>query len=624
MEKIWVQFNESDYQIYHNYCLRYYTINDTTRKRSIHLFLELFEKGMFSVGEHDLREVFLFFSTKCDELQSEHNPLSKNNSSINLSQFQVFSDIQHLIEDFEKIYRLLEKTGIISNYLLVLATFSKIIEEEKNAYISAVNEYDRNKIESFAPNIAKIIWTRLDSDSEWESVLYELTRIIRKFNRTSPDQKIDLDCLYLIGSAVVSHFNDDIGDMEIQSTLERYFDESELAEFESFLNNKPDSLDNDTDSDSSDSVLFEALKSISCRDIDPGYHETVFEPRLLKSADISPAISQSVILRNSEAIAPYERTSTPYSSGKFNENYSSRFDIGVSETLKSLVVLPEKKIVPPNNVYMKPGISQYSLLIVGFIILILFAITIGPASGIWNPVKPMTNTSTGITSNVSNPVNLQKNSSPSTKIDQVNVVADKKDISLQSLTTKKGFTSAEINQHMNAIALSPGKTKIKKPSIKVLSIAITGDNNDNDTAIVEQFISQFNNYSMTNKIHSLIKPGDMADIVLVFLPDSSLKNIDILDSDILNGATISKNPKTGIIYYIQKTVIIQFITKEMIYINSDLKGEQRTHWILRSLLYKFGFTGESNDYSDSIFYSYTDNTTQLSELDLKALELMYK
>ena len=113
-------------------------------------------------------------------------------------------------------------------------------------------------------------------------------------------------------------------------------------------------------------------------------------------------------------------------------------------------------------------------------------------------------------------------------------------------------------------------------------------------------------------------------IVLVFLPESSLKNINILDSDIVNGATITRNPKTGIIYYIQKIEIIQYITKEMIYINSDLKGEERTHWILRSLLYKLGFTGESNDNSDSIFYTYTDNTTQLSELDLKALELMYK
>ena len=621
MEKIWVQFNESDYQIYHNYCLRYYTINNTTRKRSIHLFLELFEKGMLPVGEHDLGEVFLFFSTKCDELQSDNNLLSKSNSSINLSQFQIFSDIQLLIEDFEKIYRLLQKTGITSNYLLVLATFSKIIEEEKNAYISAVNEYDKNRIEAFAPQIAKVIWTRLGLDAEWESVLYELTRIVRKFNQKSPDQKIDLDCLFLIGSAVVSHFNDDIGYLEIQSTLERYFDERELAEFESFLNNKPDSPDNDTDSDSSDYILFAALKSISCRGIDSGEHETVFEPRLLKSADIPPAISQSVISHNTEAIAPYGRTFTPYS-GKINDNNSSRFDIGISDTVKSLVVLPEKKIVSPDKVYMKPAIPQYSLLIVGFIILILFVITIGPAFGIWNPVKPIDNTSTGITSNVSNPVNLQKNSSPSAKIDPMNVVADKKDISLQSLTTKKGFTSAEINEHINAIA--SGKTKIKKPALKIMSIAITGDYDYSDIIIVEQFIAQFNNYSMTNKIHSTVKPGEMADIVLVFLPQSSLKNIEIPDSDLLNGATISKNPKTGIINYIQKTITIQYITKEMIYINSDFIGEQRTHWIFRSLLYKLGFTGESNDSSDSIFYSYSDNTTQLSELDLKALELMYK
>ncbi|MDO9325670.1 MAG: hypothetical protein Q7T80_12025, partial [Methanoregula sp.] len=70
MEKIWIQFNESDYQIYHNYCLRYYTVFDTTRKRSIHLFLELFEKDILPVEEHDLGEVYQFFSKKCDELQA--------------------------------------------------------------------------------------------------------------------------------------------------------------------------------------------------------------------------------------------------------------------------------------------------------------------------------------------------------------------------------------------------------------------------------------------------------------------------------------------------------------------------------------------------------------------------
>lgn len=621
MEKIWVQFNESDYQIYHNYCLRYYTINDATRKRSIHLFLELFEKGMFPVGEHDLGDVFLFFSKKCDELQSDHKLLSKSNSAIDHQQFQVFRDIQILIEDIEKIYRLIQKTGVISNYLLVLATFSKIIEEEKNAYLSAVNEQDRNKIESLAPKIAKIIWTRLDSDAGWESVLYELTTIVRKFNRASPDEKIDLDNLFLIGSAVVSHFNDDVGYEEIQSTLERYFDESELAEFESFLNNKPDLPDNDTDSDSSDDVLFEILKSISCRGIDQEYHETVSEPRLLKSADIPPAISKSVIPRNSEAIATYGRTITPYS-GKINENYSGRFDIGISDTVKSLVVLPKKKIVPPYNVYMKPGIPQYSLLIGGFIILILFAITIGPASGIWNPVKSLDNTSTGIPGNVSNTVNLQKNSSPSAKIDPVNVVANKTNISLSSLSTKKGFTSAELNKHFITIAFGPGNTKIQKPAQGYMSIAISGNNDKNDTAIVEQFIDQFNDYSMTNKINSNIKSGDMADIVLIFLPEATIKNIAILDYEALDGATISKNPKTGLIYYLQKNEKHQFFTTKIIYFNSDLKGDQRIHWILRSLLYKFGFTGETNDYSDSIFYS-SDNTTQLSEIDLKSIELMY-
>ncbi|MDO9324879.1 MAG: hypothetical protein Q7T80_07975, partial [Methanoregula sp.] len=152
----------------------------------------------------------IFFSKKCDELEIDRNILGKDNSLVDLPQFQVCRDILFLIEDFEKIYRIIQKTGIASNYFLVLATFSKIIQEEKNAYLFAVHEQDRGKIDSFAPSIAKIIRTRLGSDAGWELVLYELTRIVRKYNLTFPSQKIDQNCIFQIGSAVVSHFNSDV------------------------------------------------------------------------------------------------------------------------------------------------------------------------------------------------------------------------------------------------------------------------------------------------------------------------------------------------------------------------------------------------------------------------------
>jgi hypothetical protein len=615
--KIWIQFSESDYQIYHNYCIRYYSVHDTTRKRSIHLFLELFEKGVLPVGEHDLGEVFLFFSKKCDEFHVNHDILGKNNSSIDFPQFQVCRDIQLLIEDFEKIYRLILKTGLASNYLMVLATFSKIIEEEKIAYISAINEQDRKKIESFAPDIAKIIRTRLGSDADWESVLYELSRIMRKFNLESPHQKIDRDCFFLIGSAVVSYFDADVGYEEIRSALEGYFEESELTEFESFLNQKKGLKYNDSDSDIHDYVIFEALKSVSSRDIDQGYYETVSDPGILKIADSPPVISQSAIPRHSKAVNPSGRSLTAYP-GKIQANYSSRFDIDVSDTLKSLVVLPEKRDNYSDNMFRKPGLLQYSLLFVGFVILILLLTTIGATPGIWNPVNTMNNTSSGITSNLSNPVELQKNSSPPVKINPENTVKIKSNSTIQPMTNKTGLSSSDINKHFMIITFGHDNTKIQKPAEKLIDIAMTGNYDDADTVLIDQFNTQFNNYSVSNKIHSEIKFGQQASIVLNLLPEAAIKNIDVE-----NVTTISKNPKTGVFYYLHRSVNQLSVTTEVFYINSDLKGNQRRHWILRSLLYELGFTGETSDYPDSIFYSGSDNTMQLSEIDWKAIQIMY-
>jgi hypothetical protein len=54
-----------------------------------------------------------------------------------------------------------------------------------------------------------------------------------------------------------------------------------------------------------------------------------------------------------------------------------------------------------------------------------------------------------------------------------------------------------------------------------------------------------------------------------------------------------------------------------------LKGDERKRWVLRAALYNLGFYGETADYSDSLFYAGKNNVSQLSEVDFKALQLMY-
>ena len=630
MEKIGIQFKESDYQMYHNYCLRYYTIYDTTRKRSIQLFIELFEKDLLPVTEHDLGEAFSFFSKKCEENYTDANFPGQNHSPEGIPQFLVCRDILFLIQDFEKIYHLIEKTGTTSNYVLILATFSKIIEEEKNAYLSVIYEQDREKIASFAPEIADIIRKRLGSSPGWESVLYELTRIVRKFNLASPEQKISQNAIFFLGSAVVSYFTSFAIPAEIQSTLQKYFAESELDEFESLLNNTPYLPDNDTDSDLSNQVIFNALISISRREKDQRYHVPVSDPEFLRIAGIPPVISSSVVSRDSKEITPFQQSSVQYPS-KIRENYFSRFDIDVGDSIRSLVVLPKKRNIPPFNVYMKPGTPQVSFMIMGFVILVLLAITMAAASGMWSPVKILGNTSTGIIGNLSDPLRAGTGiaggvSSPSgllspsqpAKNNSVTQPTVKGTPVVATPTTPARMTSSDINKNFMRIAFGPDNTRILKSAENRITVAMTGDYNDNDIVTVDQFKNQFNNYSYTNKFVSEIKFEDKASIVMVFLPESSLKNIEDMPSTV-----VSKNTKTGDINFLHTTIKNNFISKEVLYINSDYTGEQRKHWILRGLLSELGFVGETNDYVDSIFYSGSDTTGRLTERDWSVVELMY-
>jgi len=635
MDKIRVQFNEHEYQTYHNYCLRYYTVYDATRKRSIHLFLELFEKDIFPVGEDDLGEAYLFFSKKCDDLSADNNPDGKYYESTDLPGYQACRDIQILIGDFEKLYHIIQKSGISPNYLLILATFSKIIEDERNDGISATNEKDREKFESFIPGIADIIRKRLGPDAGWESALFELMRIVRKFNAGSPDQKIDRNCISLIGPAVVAHFDTSIGYEEIQSSLERFFEESEFSEFESLLNNTQYLPDNDAGSDISDSVIFEALKSISIRSIGSGYHEPVSDPHILKTmnTDLPAVIAPTGGYSDSTALTPIGRA---FYSGnrKSQKNRASRFDIDVIDKVKSFVIMPKRGENFSFNRPTESGIPRYSMMFMGVIIFILFIITMAATSGIWNPVKPMDNMSPGTTGNISNTLilqklaalqkdvtslsALQKSPTQSAKTDSGSLVQNKKVTPVPSLTPKTALSSADINKHFFRIAFGPDNTKITKFPQDRISIAMIGDTDDNDTVTMGEFIDQFNNHSYTTKISQFIKSGNQASIVIYLLPEASLKNIEPLAS-----SEISKDSKTGVIHYLHETVKKQLITTEIIYVNSDFKGDQRTHWMLRGLLYELGFPGETYDYPDSIFYSGSENTTRLMEIDMKAVELMY-
>jgi hypothetical protein len=182
------------------------------------------------------------------------------------------------------------------------------------------------------------------------------------------------------------------------------------------------------------------------------------------------------------------------------------------------------------------------------------------------------------------------------------------------------YSSNDIYRHFVDIAFGPDHPTIIKWNKELVHVAVNGNYDSKDIKTINNFLQVFNSYSGTTKLPGEVQQGEtLGDIVIIFLPESSLNNINLDTS-----WKISRNPENGTINFIYKTNPFQYgVITHTVYINSDVKGDARTHWILRSLLYELGFPGETGMYPDSIFYSGSETVTSLNKIDLKALELMY-
>ncbi len=171
---------------------------------------------------------------------------------------------------------------------------------------------------------------------------------------------------------------------------------------------------------------------------------------------------------------------------------------------------------------------------------------------------------------------------------------------------------------------------------------VTGDFTASDVNILSAFQQQFNNYSSTTQLSSQPIENEKGSIVLDFLPESSLQNLamDTSYSSTLGKQIINKDG-AGNIGSIYRTSVNQIPQDQSypavsaqtsvigdgvigtIYVNSDLTGDERTHFIIRGLLYYLGFVGQTGTYPDSIFYAGQNNTTTPSLIDWDAISLMY-
>jgi flagellar basal body-associated protein FliL len=195
---------------------------------------------------------------------------------------------------------------------------------------------------------------------------------------------------------------------------------------------------------------------------------------------------------------------------------------------------------------------------------------------------------------------------------------------VKTTVTLVAYTNAQIYQHLINIAFSSDTTQISKVNSTNEKVSLTGPYNDNDKASVSAFTRQFNSDMSSTIRISEPSTGDQGNIIIHFLPGESLESLAGDTSyNSLNGKQVIQRDDAGTICSIYRTLNYQVTSSDNVYVNSDLTGSKRVHYILRGLLYCLGFPGDTLTYPDSMFYEGPNSNVNMSAIDIKAVQLMY-
>lgn len=176
--------------------------------------------------------------------------------------------------------------------------------------------------------------------------------------------------------------------------------------------------------------------------------------------------------------------------------------------------------------------------------------------------------------------------------------------------------SEDINRHFINIAFGNKRTAIDRAQPSMLGISVRDGYVDEDITALKEFIQEFNKLSRTTTLSQNIKTETPGKLNIRFLKQDGLKEIDMK-----NIQDTLRDPDNN---NIQILISTKASNGDMTaYVNADLQGDKKIHYMLRALMYMLGFAGYTADYPDSLFNSYSETTTKLSIIDKEAVKLMY-
>jgi len=233
MGRVNVHFSKEDYQVFRHYCANYCRLYDETRKNSIKILLDLYKHQVIDIQEHSLDNIFTFFYQKKLEFETECT-LPMGNAD-ELMRVRICADIISFLEDLEKIYRIIRKKNVESNYILIIGTFSKIFEEERQMQLEGLAETESGAINDIISPLGDAIEKKLGPDADIRSILYELVSFAEIFNRFSPDLTFSDEIIEILTPLLIKKFGKEATYEEIRALLHDNREQFEMDELESAL-----------------------------------------------------------------------------------------------------------------------------------------------------------------------------------------------------------------------------------------------------------------------------------------------------------------------------------------------------------------------------------------------------
>jgi len=269
--------------------------------------------------------------------------------------------------------------------------------------------------------------------------------------------------------------------------------------------------------------------------------------------------------------------------------------------------------------------KQQQIIIIGILVLLSIIACIALTDSIASLQGPSDNSSV---SNISKPtttgITAKSTPTAATPTAATNVTATKATTVIPTSTpTPVSYTTTQIYEHLIDIAFGTDNIKIIKVTTSTEKISIDGSFTNDDWINLNKFKEQFNNLSTTLRLSEPTE-GSQGIIIFNFMPETALNSLsDDTSYNTIYGRQLINYDENNTICSIYRTVDSNGVQRSTVYINSDLTGNKRTHYMLRGMLYYLGFMGESAKYSSSIFYSQPNDNPRMNSLDIKAAQLMY-